>query len=313
MMAAAPSLAEQNAATQPEDSLVAVDTHPWSAIGKLNNGLFGACTAVLIADNYALTAAHCLYFKLLRRFLPPESFRFALAYDNEHLGDPLHVLAYYVPPAYDPRRPAETLENDWALLQVAIDPKVAARPVPVAREVDLTRQAPVMTGGYSKRRQHKMSGDRDCHIVGSTSDEKILFDSCRTPEGYSGAPILALDPERRSYALLGIHVAAQAWQGKPIAIAVSAATIWPQIRACIETHQCRFQHVARTRDPTAAEIFAGLPNLGLRKVIGIVADGLCRGDDPQCGLPVAGADANALDEQIAPRPTRRDPVPAAGR
>ena len=82
------------------------------------------------------------------------------------------------------------------------------------------------------------------------------------PDGFSGGPVLALNPDGRSFSVLGIHVASQAWQGKPVAIAVSAAAIWPQIRSCVEEHKCNFQHVARTRDPTAAEIFAGLPNLG---------------------------------------------------
>jgi protease YdgD len=307
LAAAASSSAEQKYAASVDDSVVAVDTHPWSAIGKLNNGLFGACTAVLISEDYALTAAHCLYFRLLRRFLPAESFRFALAYDNQRLGEHLHVVAYYIPPTYDPRKPSETMASNWALLQVASDTRLAVKPVPLAREVDLTEQTLVMTGGYSKRRQHKMSADKECHIIGSSSDEKILFDSCQAPDGFSGAPVIAQKSDG-TYAVLGIHVASQAWQGRPIAVAVSAGTIWPEIRVCVEERHCGFQHVARTRDPTAAEIFAGLPTLGLRKVIDIVADRFCPVDNPQCGLPYAGA--YGLDGRSPP--TRRDPAPAAG-
>ena len=106
--------------------------------------------------------------------------------------------------------------------------------------------------------------------------------------------------------MLGIHVASQAWQGKPVAIAVSAAAIWPQIRFCVEEHKCSFQHVARTRDPTAAEIFAGLPNLGLQKVIDIVADRFCRDETAQCGLPYA----NSLGKQS--KLGRHEPAPVAG-
>lgn len=278
MVATAPSFADQPPVEPPEQEakFAEVDLHPWSAVGKLNNGLFGACTAVLIADDYALTAAHCLYFRILRRFLPPESFRFVLGYDNQSLGRPLHVVAYHIPPAYDPRKPVESLADDWALLQVASEPKTGITPVSVAREVDLTAQTEVMTAGYSRRRPHKMLADKDCRIIGSSSDEKVLFDNCNTPDGFSGGPVLALNPDGRSFSVVGIHVVSQAWQGKPVAIAVSAAAIWPQIRTCIEEHKCGFQHVARTRDPTAAEIFAGLPNLGVQKVIDIVADPFCR-------------------------------------
>jgi protease YdgD len=310
-MAAAPSLAEPQAGAppQPEANFVATDLYPWSAVGKLNNGLFGACTAVLISDEYALTAAHCLYFKILRRFLPPESFHIVHGYDNQSFGRHHHVLAYYIPPGYDPRKPFESIANDWALLQVASDPKTEVKPVSLGREVDLTVQTEVMTAGYSSRRPHKMSADKDCRIIGSSSDEKILFDSCATPEGFSGGPVLALNPDGRSFSVLGIHVANQAWQGKPVAIAVSAAAIWPEIRSCVEEHKCGFQHIARQRDPTAAEIFAGLPNLGLRKVIDIVADRVCREGKSQCRLPLPGV--YGLDGQfVAPKPARPDPVPA---
>lgn len=312
MMATAPSFAEQppNEPSQQEASLVATDTHPWSAVGKLNNGLFGACTAVLISDDYALTSAHCLYFKFLRRFLPPESFHFVLGYDNQSLGKHLHVAAYHIPPTYDPRKPFESIADDWALLQVASEPKTEVTPVSVAREVDLTVQTEVMTAGYSSRRPHKMSADKNCRIIGSSSDEMVLFDTCDTPEGFSGGPVLALNPDGRSFSVLGIHVAKQAWQGKSVAIAISAAAIWPQIRSCVEEHKCSFQHMARQRDPTAAEIFAGLPNLGLQKVIGIVADRFCRPENPQCGGPYAGV--HGLDSQnVAPKPTHRQPAPAA--
>src|SRR5215510_5381458 len=141
-MAAAPSFADQPADETPqrEAHLVSTDLHPWSAVGKLNNGLFGACTAVLIADDYALTSAHCLYFKFLRRFLPPESFRLVLGYDNQSLGKRFHVVAYYVPPAYNPRKPVESIADDWALLQVASEAKAGVMPLSVAREVDLTAQ-----------------------------------------------------------------------------------------------------------------------------------------------------------------------------
>jgi len=313
MMAAAPSSADQPAGEPPqqEPNLVTTDLHPWSAVGKLNNGLFGACSAVLISDDYALTSAHCLYFKILRRFLQPESFHLVLGYDNQSLGKHLHVVAYHIPPAYNPRKPYESLADDWALLQVSSDAKTDVKPVPVARELDLPTQTEVMTAGYSSRRPHKMSADKNCRIVGSSSDEKILFDTCNTPDGFSGGPVLALNPDGRSFSVVGIHVASQVWKGKPVAIAVSGASIWPQIRACVEQHKCSFQHVARQRDPTAAEIFAGLPNLGMRKVIDIVADTFCGPENPQCGGPLTGV--YGLDGQfVAPKRGQREPVPAAG-
>ena len=76
-----------------------------------------------------------------------------------------------------------------------------------------------------------------------------------------------------------------------------------EIGPCVE-HKNNFQHVARMRDPTAAEIFAGLPNLGLQKVI--VADRFCRDEIAQCGLPYA----NSLGKRS--KPGHHEPDPAAG-
>src|SRR5262245_23226655 len=95
-----------------------------------------------------------------------------------------------------------------------------------------------MTAGYSRRRPHKMSADKDCRLIGSSSDEKIVFDNCNTPNGFSGGPVLTLNPDGRSFSVLGIHVASQAWQGKSVAVAVSAAAIWPQIRSWIVGPKC---------------------------------------------------------------------------
>src|SRR4026208_1467128 len=152
VMAAAPSLAEPKYSGRPEsdENVIAADRPPWSAIGKLNNGAFGSCTAVLISSDYALTAAHCLYFRLLRRFLPPESLHFVLGYDNQRLGKHFHVVGYYVPPAYDPRKSLESIASDWALLQISSDPKPETRPLPVAREGNPGGANPVLDGGLFK-------------------------------------------------------------------------------------------------------------------------------------------------------------------
>ena len=38
-----------------------VSAYPWSAIGKLNNGVGGSCTAAVIEQDLALIAAHCIF------------------------------------------------------------------------------------------------------------------------------------------------------------------------------------------------------------------------------------------------------------
>ena len=268
--------------------MVAAKDYPWSAIGKLNNGAFGACTAVLISQNYALTAAHCLYFRTLRRFLPSESLHFILGYEGEHFADHLRVLAYYVPRSYNPLKPFETLASDWALMLVSSDRRMPTRPLAIAPDVRAAPEISLMSAGYSGRRPHRMTGDQGCQFVSRSSDNGLLFDNCYAPEGFSGGPLLVANADKQSYSVAGIHVGNQAWQGRPVAIAVSAEAIWREIRPCVEDHDCHFQHVASGRDPSAADILSGLPNLGLKTIRDPLADASCGQDVPECGSLLAG-------------------------
>jgi hypothetical protein len=155
-----------------------------------------------------------------------------------------------------------------------------------------------MTAGYSKRTPHKMTGDQRMPHCRRSSDETVIFDSCTRPTAFpagrfsrcSRRAVLfgARHPRRQS------GLAGQEHRNRRV-----RGIHWPRDRLCVEEHKCNFQHVARTRDPTAAEIFAGLPNLGLQKVIDIVADRFCRDEIAQCGLPYA----NSLGKQSKPAAT----------
>jgi protease YdgD len=245
----------------PQDPVVGANDYPWSAVGKLNNGAFGSCSAVLISHQYALTAAHCLFFKYTRRFLPAQALHLVFGFEHGNFRDHLHVSAYHVPPAYDPLRPYETLAHDWALLEIAKPLKMTTRPLSMAQDVSATAIMNLMTAGYAKRTPYRMTADRQCHFVGRTEESGLLFDSCESPEGFSGGPVLVENADHHSFSVVGIHIGNQVWQGKVLAISISSDAIWRAIKPCIENKACQFQHVATGQDPTAAEVLSGLPNL----------------------------------------------------
>jgi len=261
------------------EAAVPAKEYPWSAIGKLTNGVIGACTAVLIAQHYALTAAHCLFMKHTRRFLPAESLHFILGYENQRYAHHLRVLAYFIPPTYDPTKPFETIASDWALLQVS---ETSARPLDIKTEFSARAKPTLAAAGYSTQIPYRMTADKECYFAARSSDNYLLFDTCHAPDGFSGGPILVQNPDTQSYLVAGIHVANQVWQGRRIAIAISSESIWREIRPCIEMHECYFQHFAGNRDPSAAEIFAGFPNLGLRQFIDPLAEAYCEQREPEC-------------------------------
>lgn len=290
VMAATPVRAQLNV-VRPPNPFVAVSDYPWSGIAKLNNSAYGSCSAVLVSPRLALTAAHCLVFRRTGKYLPAQALHLVFGYDRGAFKDNLHVAAFYVPPGYDPQRPQETLADDWALL--LIDGTPHARPLPIAQGVDSGTRLQFMTAGYSRLIPHRMTADRRCHLVGRTRSHAILFDSCHAPEGFSGGPVLIENAGDHSFAVAGIHVAKESWQGTTVTAAVSTEAIWRAIKPCVVDDKCEFQYVATGKDPTAAEVLA-VPGLSL------ASSSSCAAGEANCPPPAA-ARAPSMAGKIKPR------------
>jgi len=239
-----------------EGDIIGAKDYPWSAIGKLNNGVGGSCTAVLISEKYALTAAHCLVFRNSGRYLPAESLHLVLGYEKQEFREHYRIAAYYVPPAYHPEKPYETLASDWALLSLSATGPARPRPLDIAAE-DNIHDRNLMTAGYSHRIPYAMTADQKCTLVGESHDHNFVFDTCKAPSGYSGSPVIVANPNKRGFAVAAMHVANQLWQTNTIAVAIPMRTIWPKIRSCMEGGKCGFQVIAHGQDPTAAELLSG--------------------------------------------------------
>jgi hypothetical protein len=93
-------------------------------------------------------------------------------------------------------------------------------------------------------------------MLGRSFNNKLLFDTCAAPSGFSGAPLLARNPASQRIELAGIHVAKQASKNRTVAIAIPIESIWPEIKLCIEAGRCDFDVVAGETDPPASEILA---------------------------------------------------------
>jgi protease YdgD len=194
-------------------------------------------------------------------FIPAETVHVVLGYARQQFSEHLHVKAYLVAKGFMPSHPYETLASDWALL--ALDTDAKSRPLITGSSSNVNLNAPVMTGGYSHATPYSMSADSECRFLARSKDQHFMFDTCRAPAGFSGSPVLVKDGQDQ-YKVVGIHVANQNWQTNSIAVALPLENILPEIAPCMKKQDCKFQVVAQGREPTAAEVLSGLPNLGYR-------------------------------------------------
>jgi protease YdgD len=285
---AAQSWAEAGTSPPPRGEIVEARAYPWSAIGKLNNGAGGSCTAVMISHKFALTAAHCLFFRSTRRFLPAQSLHLVFGYERQDFREHFRVAAYYIPPRYDATKPYESLAHDWALLQLS--GLAQSTPLPIKNFKSRAGVGRLMTAGYSHFQPYVMTADRDCRFIGRSRDKRFLFDSCHAPAGFSGAPLLAAGARTETFSLAGSHVANQLWHAQTIAIAIPIESIWPEITSCIRDKKCRFQFTATRRDPTAEELLSGLPNVvgSIKKPADVTAGSPCVFGGETCRTELTG-------------------------
>jgi hypothetical protein len=222
------------------------------------------------------------------KFLPAQALHLVFGYDKGLFRDNLHISAFYVPPQYDPLKPYDTLAYDWALL--LIDGTPQAHPLDLVQSVKSDAVLNFMTAGYSKLMPYRMTADRQCHLVGRTDDNAILFDSCKAPQGFAGGPVLFKTDDSHSVSVAGIHVGNQVWQGLSLAVAISSEGIWRAIKPCIVYDECHFQYGVTGKEPTAAEVLAGLPNLGLTSTAS------CAADDQNCPTTFLGRLRNKISK-----------------
>ena len=170
-------------------AVVDADRYPWSAVGKLFNSIGGACTAVAVAPDKVLTAAHCLYAFRTHRFLQADSIHFLLGYARGDYRVHARVASYAVGPGYDPADETRTAAADWAVLTLAEPLPPAVRPLALAEAVPAPGTG-IEIGGFAQDRGYLMTADVDCRLLGPSAGTPVLGHDCTIAHGDSGAPLL---------------------------------------------------------------------------------------------------------------------------
>jgi protease YdgD len=198
----------------PADGRVLVDATapPWSALARLQIPGVARCTAVLVGQRTAFTAAHCLWSRRLGRFVPPEMVHLLTRYDAGLFAGHAIASGYRIAP-----------DADVALVTLATPldapPVLAFAPPPPAGTM-------AMLGGYNRDRAEVIEADIACHVTGMTNG--LIRHDCAATYGTSGAPLLVRGPDG-AWRIAGLQEGA--FRDRSGGVAVPAATLQAMLNA----------------------------------------------------------------------------------
>jgi protease YdgD len=154
-----------------------------ASVGKLNVSGVGSCTAVLVAQDLALTAAHCLYNKRAGRWVDPSFVHLLLGYDRGTFAFHSRAAHYDHGEYSEDSRPSA---SDWAL--VRLEQAAPERFVPLSPLAAMASQEyAVRLAGYGRPKLHLLDSSEKCLV---RLEGALLIGDCPANFGMSGGPIV---------------------------------------------------------------------------------------------------------------------------
>lgn len=210
----------------------------WDAVGRLDLGDSGFCTATLIAPSVVLTAAHCLYDKDTGGLVDPATMEFRAGWRNGRAVAYRNVARALPHPdyVYGGEEKFERVAHDLAVLE--LDQPIRLSSVePFETDLRPMKGDEVGIVSYAQDRSEAPSLQEVCRVV--ERQVSVLVLSCNVDFGSSGAPIFAF---RDGVARVVSVVSAKAeYDGQKVALATALETPLAALLAQLEGGRSPFQ------------------------------------------------------------------------
>ncbi len=202
----------------------------WSGVGRLRLRGGGFCTAALLNETMAVTAAHCVFDPETRKPEKPEEMTFEAGFWMSRAAATRRIANYVAHPdyAYVERPGVSSISADLAIL-------VLEKPIETstARSFELASRIAagdkVALVSYGDTRQNIPTIQEPCRVLG-VEDAVFVLD-CGAVPGTSGAPVFIRDGERADIAAI---VSAIGWSPKgKITFAVSVERALPGVLSAL--------------------------------------------------------------------------------
>jgi V8-like Glu-specific endopeptidase len=167
------------------------ETRGWEAVGRLNLGSSGFCTASLIAPDVILTAAHCLYDKFTGKAFDPSVMEFLAGWRNGRAVAYRGIKRAIAHPDYIYEGPEKMDRVAFDLAVLELDQPIRLPSVQPFRTGAVPADGDIVgVVSYALDRSEAPSLQENCHVLGRQPGVLVL--SCNVDFGSSGAPIFKI-------------------------------------------------------------------------------------------------------------------------